>query len=146
MEFRAALDEIFGNDLSEGASAKADRQRGPGFPAENILDGNYDTYWTTDDDVTAASITISLDGEKTFNRIMLQEYIPLGQRIAEFNIEALAGDGAWEKISEGTTIGYKRILLTEEVTASKVRINILKSYACPVLNGFGLYLDGILDY
>ena len=146
MEFRAALDEIFGNDLSEGASAKADRQRGPGFPAENILDGNYDTYWTTDDDVTAASITISLDGEKTFNRIMLQEYIPLGQRIAEFNIEALAGDGAWEKIAEGTTIGYKRILLTEEVTASKVRINILKSYACPVLNGFGLYLDGILDY
>ena len=74
---------------------------------------------------------------------MLQEYIPLGQRIAGFNIEALCSDGSWEQIAEGTTIGYKRIMLTDKVTTSAIRINIEKSYACPTLNGFGLYLDEI---
>lgn len=143
MEFRAALDKIFGNDLSDGAKVKATATRGGRFSATNILDGDYDSYWATADDETSASLTISLDGEKTFNRIMLQEYIPLGQRIAGFNIEALSSDGLWEKIAEGTTIGYKRILLTDKITTSAVRINIEQSNACPLINGFGLYLDEI---
>ena len=143
MEFREALDQIFGNDLSSGAKAGASETRGCRFSASNILDDDYDSYWSTADDVTSASLTVKLEGPKTFNRIMLQEYIPLGQRIAGFNIEALRSDGSWEQIAEGTTIGYKRIIMTDKVTTSAIRINIEKSYACPTLNGFGLYLDEI---
>lgn len=143
MEFREALDQIFGNDLSSGAKAGASETRGCRFSASNILDDDYDSYWSTADNVTSASLTVKLEGPKTFNRIMLQEYIPLGQRIAGFNIEALRSDGSWEQIAEGTTIGYKRIIMTDKVTTSAIRINIEKSYACPTLNGFGLYLDEI---
>ena len=143
MEFRQALDRIFGNDLSEGASAESDSRRGRNFQAGNILDDDYDSYWSTADNVTSASLTVKLEGPKTFNRIMLQEYIPLGQRLAGFNIDALCSDGSWEQMAEGTTIGYKRIMLTDKVTTSAIRINIEKSYACPTLNGFGLYLDEI---
>ena len=143
IEFREALDQIFGNDLSSGAKAGASETRGCRFSASNILDDDYDSYWSTADNVTSASLTVKLEGPKTFNRIMLQEYIPLGQRIAGFNIEVLRSDGSWEQIAEGTTIGYKRIIMTDKVTTSAIRINIEKSYACPTLNGFGLYLDEI---
>ncbi|WP_406648475.1 hypothetical protein RAO00_09280, partial [Ornithobacterium rhinotracheale] len=47
---------------------------------------------------------------QTFNRFLAQENIRLGQRVEAFSIEAQI-DGKWQKIGEGTTIGYKRILL-----------------------------------
>lgn len=146
MEFRSALDHIFSADMSDGAMADASAVRGGSgrFSAANILDQDYDSYWCTDDDVTTASVTVSLDGEKTFNRIMLQEYIPLGQRIARFSVDIKDNEGNWTRAAEGTTIGYKRILLTDRITTDAVRINIEKSYACPLLNGFGLFLDDIM--
>ena len=146
MEFRAALDKILSVDMSEGASAEADEVRGGSmkFAASNMLDSGYDTYWATDDNIREASVIINLDGEKTFNRIMLQEYIPLGQRVAQFSVDIMDKDGDWVRAAEGTTIGYKRILLTDRLTTAAVRVNIEKSYACPLLNGFGLYLDEVM--
>ena len=151
MEFRSALDLIFGNDLAAGAEAEATAVRGGrfsrDFSAMNMLDGDYDSYWTTDDSVTSASVVFTLDGPQTFNRILLQEYIPLGQRVAGFTVEAAGKDGEWYQIAQGTTIGYKRILLTQgPVTTSAVRLNIEKSYACPVLNAFSLYLDPVASF
>lgn len=144
-EFRAALDEIFAVDFSEGATASASVNRGKKFAASNILDDDYDSYWAAPDNATTAEITINLDGEKSFNRVMVQEYIPLGQRVAEFKVDAKDGNGEWKEIAAGTTIGYKRILLTDNVTTDAVRIRIEKSYACPVINGFGLYQDDIME-
>lgn len=143
MEFRAALDDIFKNNLTEGAKAEATSVRGGNFKAQNILNEEYDSFWAAPDDVTEASITIDLKGAKTFNLIQIQEYIPLGQRIKSFTVETLNADGSWTEIASETTIGYKRIIPIEEVTTSKVRLNITGAYACPVLNGFALYLDTV---
>ena len=79
---------------------------------------------------------------QTFNRIMLQEYIPLGQRVERFHIDIFEETG-WRTIAEETTIGYKRIVLTETVTAYKVRLVIDQSRASIVLSRFGLFLDNI---
>ena len=143
MEFRAALDDIFKNNLTESAKAEATSVRGGNFKAQNILNEEYDSFWAAPDDVTEASITIDLKGTKTFNLIQIQEYIPLGQRIKSFTVETLNADGSWTEIASETTIGYKRIIPIEEVTTSKVRLNITGAYACPVLNGFALYLDTV---
>lgn len=145
MEFRAALDKIFESDLAEGSKAEANVTRGRNFKAQNILNDEYDSYWAAPDGITEASLTIDLGGEKTFNRVVLQEYVPLGQRIKSFNVEAQTADGGWTRIASETTIGYKRIVLTENTTASKVRVNITGAYACPVLNGFALYLDTVSE-
>ncbi len=145
MEFRAALDKIFESDLADGSKAEANVTRGRNFKAQNILNDEYDSYWAAPDGVTEASLTINLGGEKTFNRVVLQEYVPLGQRIKSFNVEAQTADGGWTRIASETTIGYKRIVLTENTTTSKVRVNITGSYACPVLNGFALYLDTVSE-
>ena len=145
LEFKSALDEIFKVNLADGAKASATDSWGRGFGAKNILDGNYDSYWADRKDAGISTITFNLKGEKTFNRVLLQEYIPLGQRVKTFTVEAAQADGSWKEIASETTIGYKRIIRTDNVTADKVRVTIKESLAPALINGFGLYLDSISD-
>ena len=56
-----------------------------------------------------ASIIVEFDVPSEVNRILLQEYIRLGQRVKEFTVDAEI-DGKWIEIDRQTTIGYKRIL------------------------------------
>ena len=142
-EFRQALDTIFDEDLARGAVIKASDTRGRRYSAGKLLDGDYDSYWAAGDDVRQASLTLEFDTPKTFNRVQLQEYIPLGQRVAEFNIEIMDDGGGWKRVAEATTIGYKRIVLTDMVTAKALRINITDALATPVLNGLSIYKDDI---
>lgn len=108
-----------------------------------LIGDNYDNYWATDDTVTTAWVEYKFDEPQTFNRVLLQEYIPLGQRVEKFHIEVEDENGNWRTIAEETTIGYKRIVLTETVTTKKVRVVIDQSRACIVLNRLGLFLDNI---
>jgi alpha-L-fucosidase len=138
---------VFSVNLAEGATASATSVRGSlpdKYGPANMLDGNYDTYFATDDAVKTVDIDFQLSGEKTFNRVMLQEYIPLGQRVERFDIQ-VRENGSWKSWGRGekTTIGHKRIILGNTVTADAVRISIQSSLACPVLNGFGLYNDTV---
>lgn len=142
-EFRQALDEIFSTDYADGAAIEASHVRGRGYEAANLLDDDYDSYWTAEDNVRQATLTLSFNEPRTFNRVQLQEYIPLGQRVCGFNIEALDADGNWKRIGESTTIGYKKIVLTDMVTTTGLRINITDALAVPVLNGLSLYKDEI---
>ena len=144
-EFTALRNAVFGTNLADGATASAATVRGnyaKGYGPQNLLDGNYDTYYATSDAVTKAEIELALDGSKTFNRVMLQEYIPLGQRVESFTI-LYKKDGQWAQWKSGTTIGHKRILSGPSVTTDAVRIRIDAALACPVLNGFGLYNDTV---
>ena len=145
MELRAALDEIFAVDLADGATVEADNVRTGArrFKAQNLLSEEYDKYWAVDDSVKTASFVVTLPQARTFNRVQLQEYIPLGQRVSAFSIEALAEDGSWQLIARETTIGYKRIVHVPATKTTAVRVNIEKSEACPVLNGFALFMDNI---
>ncbi len=138
--FRTILDREFGTNLAEHSrvSASSVRGRSSRFSAQNITDSNKDTYWTTDDDITTGILEIDLKATKTVKYIVLQEYIKLGQRIKAFHVEVFA-KGQWKKVSEATTIGYKRILQFEPVQASKIRINITASRACPVVSNVEVY-------
>ena len=141
-QFTSMREAIFGTNLADDATASANKVRGAGFEAANILDGNYDTYFATADADKTCEIEITLNGEKTFNRVMLQEYIPLGQRVKGFTVQ-YKKNGSWTNWKSGTTIGYKRILLGSSVTTDAVKIKITSSKACPVINGFGLYNDTV---
>lgn len=164
MEFRAALDSIFAHDLAKDVKTicvsnfrrihKPDQTgncyswRNTVFPEPycgfSLIDGDDNTYWCADDTITNAWVEIQFYEPKTFNRVMLQEYIPLGQRVERFHVEVEDDNGNWRTIASETTIGYKRIVLTETVTTKKVRIVIDKSRACIVLNRVGLFMDNVL--
>ena len=143
LEFRAALDDILSQDLAEGARVKADAVRGRAFRACRMLDNDDNTYWAAPDSVKTVSFVVTLPQERTFNRVMLQEYIPLGQRVEHFCIEVPDGDG-WKQVADETTIGYKRIVPVPETTASRIRVRIESALACPTVSRFALYMDNYL--
>lgn len=143
MEFKRAREASFAHNLVAEASIKASETRGKSkaFSPNNLLDKKYDSYWTTNDETKQAWIEIDLKQSQTFNRILLQEYIPLGQRIAKFNVEYWDETlQEWKELTQVTTIGYKRILRFPETTTSRLKITIQESLACPVLNNLEIYL------
>lgn len=109
-----------------------------GIHPKNMLDGDVETYWTTKGKDSTAEIVFELDSPKTFDVLGLQEAIKVGQRIEGFKLEYREGS-TWKKITEGTTVGYKRLLRFDPVTAQKVRLTIKKSRLNPTLKTFGLY-------
>jgi alpha-L-fucosidase len=139
-ELAAIIKETFAVNLAEKAKVSASNARGnsKNFGAEKAVDGNKDTYWATDDDVTKASMIIDFGKPTDFNRFLVQEYIRLGQRVKAFTVEAFT-DGNWKEVAKATTIGYKRILRFPGVKAKQVRFSITDSKSCPVISNLGIY-------
>jgi alpha-L-fucosidase len=88
--------------------------------------------------VTGASVTLAFAKPARFERVVLQEFIRLGQRVEAFTVEAEV-DGTWKTIGEGTTVGYKRIVRCEPTTAARVRVSIVRARACPTLATVAVY-------
>jgi len=128
----------FAEDLALNKAASATNVRGDAYAASNVNDGNKDTYWATGDGQITASITLDLKDPTEINRFLVQEYIPFGQRVKAFSLEAEV-DGNWKTIDNQTTIGYKRIMRFDKVVATKVRLNIIDAKACPVISNISLY-------
>ena len=141
-DWREALDAIFRVDLASEGRAIATPVRGQSdeFGAHNVLDGNLETYWATDDDSREGTLEIALKGARRFNVSRLQEPISLGQRVESYRLEALVGED-WQTLIEGSTIGYKKLDRFQTVESDRFRLVILKSRACPLVAEVGLYLD-----
>ena len=144
VEFRQALDQIFANDLCAGAKASTDSRWNRRHPADAILDTTAASYWMAHEGDTTATITLALPARRTFNRLMLQEPIAMGQRIAAFTVEVLDSNGRWHEVASETTVGYKRIVLLPQVETDRVKINITRSLAEPALCRVALYHDTLL--
>lgn len=136
-QFRDVLDKTFAMNFAKGKIASADNAKRD-YPASNAIDGNPDTYWTTKDEKTTGILEVNLETPIRFNVSMIQEYIPLSQRVEAYSIEAWDGQ-VWKVIFQGTTIGHKKLDRFQDITTSKVRLNIQKSLAPPLIRNFGLY-------
>jgi alpha-L-fucosidase len=138
LEFRKLREQEFAVELATGKKVKVSGTRGKGFPASNVNDGDPETYWSTKDDQTTADLTIDLGSETEVNRILIQEYIKLGQRVQKFKVDALV-NGEWKQVIDGTTIGHKIIRKFPVVKTSKIRLTISKSKAPPVISDIELF-------
>lgn len=131
MEWRRVLDADFAQELLSEASTEADNVRGDArrYAASRTTDNDPETYWATDDVVTSATLTFRFDTPQRINRLLLQEYIPLGQRVKNFSIEWLDGDKwvAVETDEKLTTIGYKRIIRFTGVETSALRVRFTEA-------------------
>lgn len=106
--------------------------------AKNVVDGKPDSFWQSKAGTTFGSLEIELKGAQSFDVIMLQENIQVGQRVEKFAVDVWQGSD-WKEIAKGTTIGYKRLLKVPMTTASKVRVRLLESRLNPTLTEVGLY-------
>ncbi len=139
-EFRAALDEIFKTDVCAGLAAVGSNVRGNDsrFAAANVTDGNLDTYWATDDNVTSGSVEIELGAARPVNVINVQEYLPLGERVRRYHVEART-EGQWQTVAQGTIVGQRNLVRIPAVTADALRLVIDEAAACPAICCFGAY-------
>ena len=140
MKLREKLDADFKTNLAVDLEVEADhtRENASRFKASNVIDGDPDTYWAAQEDRASGSIVLNFDEPTSFNRFLVQEFIPLGQRVKEFTLEAMI-DGQWEEIDAQTTIGYKRILRFDPVTATAIRLNIKAAKASPLISNIEVY-------
>jgi alpha-L-fucosidase len=138
LAFRELREKEFSHELGRGKSAQSSSYRGRPFVASNVNDGDPETYWTTPDDVKSASVTINLGARTEVNRILLQEYIKLGQRVSKYSVYAMV-DEKWVKVADGTTIGYKVIRKFPVVNTTDMRLTIEDAKACPVISNIELF-------
>jgi alpha-L-fucosidase len=138
--FRRILDDTFKTNMAKEGTVTASNYRGnhAKFSPVNLLDGNSDTYWATNDEIKRATIELTLDKTMLFDRIMLQEPIRFGQRISEFSVEAWLND-TWKEVCTGTTIGYKRLLRIPSMQTNRIRVVIKDAKGTLALSNIGLY-------
>ncbi|MBT7302952.1 MAG: alpha-L-fucosidase, partial [Victivallales bacterium] len=136
---RQILDQTFANDLTAAATATADQIRGEAYAPANVLTDDPDTYWATGDDLRSATLALDLGEPRTFDQVLIQEPVRLGQRVRAWAFDALV-DGQWQEVAAATTIGYKRLARFSPVSAQHVRLRILDAKACPLISRIGLFL------
>lgn len=147
VEFKTWVDQLHNNDLAkvEGVKVSATnfRSNAKQYSPQMVNDGDYETYFATDDDEKNAIIEVNLAEVQEIEGVIIQEYIPLGQRVDGYTIECRV-NGEWKEIISGKKIGYKRIIYEGRVSAKDiefpatdgVRLKINNALACPLISTF----------
>ena len=145
-EWHEVIVNDFKDNILKNAEVRVDNERGRKFKAENVIDDDWNTYWATDDDYNFGTISFSFDKPVKMNRVVLQEYIPLGQRVKDFYMEGEL-NGKWFKINPFdtlSTIGYKRIVRFNTVELDKLIIYFEESRGPLCINNIEAYCAPIL--
>jgi alpha-L-fucosidase len=137
--FRQALAKTYATNLLAAAQVSGTNAQ----QAKNLLDTKYATYWTTAGRDTTATLAFALPAPQTFDTVLLQENIAVGQRIESFVLEYQRG-AQWLPVAAGTTVGYKRILTFAPLRAQRVRLRITSSRLNPTLSAVGLYKQALV--
>ena len=144
LRFREIIERELGHNLLRHVPASVSSCRGEKFSSTMLTDGDWDSYWATPDGVTTGTVEFAFDKPTRINRLLLQEYIPLGQRVKSFNVQALVGR-KWQDVDcgeETTTVGYKRILRFKAVDASGLRIRFEDARGPLCINNVEAYYGG----
>ncbi|MBE6343179.1 MAG: glycoside hydrolase [Lentimicrobiaceae bacterium] len=145
-EWHEVIVNDFKDNILKNAEVRFDNERGRKFKAENVIDDDWNTYWATDDGYNFGTISFSFDKPVKMNRVVLQEYIPLGQRVKDFYMEGEL-NGKWFKINPFdtlSTIGYKRIVRFNTVELDKLIIYFEESRGPLCINNIEAYCAPIL--
>jgi alpha-L-fucosidase len=108
------------------------------FSKKHLVDEDLSTYWAATSEDLQPTLTVTLADPIKANTFMIQEYIPLGQRIKAFHFEIMTA-GKWQKIYEGSTIGNKRLIRFETQTVEAIRFTVTDTKAQVVINNLGLF-------
>lgn len=135
-----------GTFISLNAPASASSVYNPGtnrFGAENAVDGGMQTYWAAAD--TLATLELTLDENKAFNKLSIFEYPVITQsgdnfstyrknRIQAYSID-IRTDNEWKTIAmyEEPMYDCKVIRFPVAYKTSKLRFRVLKATAPPAI-------------
>lgn len=114
-EFGAWLKKTYGDSL---------------VPGQNISDGNPETWDTRG--------FLNLKPGTLIDRVVIQEYLPEGQRVRRYRVEVRQGN-EWKTVARGATIGNKKIDIFEPVHADAVSLVVEAQIAEPRIAEFRAY-------
>jgi alpha-L-fucosidase len=140
LNWRKQIDLLFAHDLAQSAKATASSTRGHDrrFAPGNVIDGNPESYWASDDNASNPELILDLPRPTSLSAVRVREYLPLGQRVERFALDFWRGSG-WEEITSGTSIGSQRILPVKPATTTRVRLRITQSPVCPAISELSLF-------
>lgn len=140
--FHSYIGRTFSKNLARGALVIERQRRQPmdKFSPVNLIDDSRNTYWMPVSKSETPEITIDFRRQVAFNVIRLREYLPLGQRVEAFAIDKWE-NGKWVEFAAATSIGNSRLLRTERMSTTKVRLRITRSAALPAIADFGVFVE-----
>lgn len=133
-EWKQALVQIFSKNRLQNANIISNNKT---ISTNKITDNQLNTSIQPLATETG-SFEIILPTVTTFNILLLQENIANGQKIEKLEVEAFVNK-KWKKITEATTVGYKRLLRFETTTTKRIRITVLASRGYVELSEIGLF-------
>ncbi|EFJ18952.1 hypothetical protein SELMODRAFT_112167 [Selaginella moellendorffii] len=143
--FSSAIDSIFSVNLAANPlSVTASSVRSSSFGPKQILDERMETFWAPMQGESTGWIELDLGKVSMFNALEIREPVNMGQRVMEYHVEAWDSELGWYLVSNGSTIGYRKVdrLEEDQVCAARlVRLLIDTSRGDPLICFFGLYFD-----
>jgi alpha-L-fucosidase len=140
-QLQQRLQSMYRQNLVLKAKLRASNVRGNRnrYGPHNLLDGNPNSYWATDDAVGTPELIVEFGARVRFNVIRLREAIQLGQRIGGFALDAWQQD-AWQQISQATSVGSCRLISLEDtIETTRLRLRITNSPVCIALAEFAVF-------
>ena len=141
IEWYQILQRDYSNNVLKGCKVTASDTRSWRFSPKYVLDDEYTHYWATNDSVRHAELIFDFPETTSFSRMMLQEYVPLGQNVEAFYLDRYI-NGKWLPIEVDepmTTIGYKRLLRFQTVKADRLRIRFRMAKGTLCISRVGVY-------
>lgn len=152
--FASTIAKTFANDLIQDAVLTTGnfRNQDKKFDVYNVADSDKNTYWAPDDSVKMPYVEITFPQATTFDTFLVEEYIPLGQRVKRFTLEAYI-NGNWIKLADQladkedglTTIGHRRIITFPEVKGERLRFIVNDSKDTPLISRIGVFDAPVIE-
>ena len=77
-----------------------------------------------------------------FDHLIIMEDITKGERVRVYHVDALI-DAKWVEITQGSSIGHKKIDFFKPVTTTTVRFRAVQSRGLPIIKVLAIYNVGI---
>jgi len=124
--------------VAAGKKAKASNvyRKMSTYGPDKALDDDPETRWATDAGTREAWLEVDLGKPTAIARASVHE--AYASRVQEFELQCRDGD-AWRTVARGTTLGERRDLKFEPVTARVVRLNLLRCTEGPSIWEFQLF-------
>ena len=87
-------------------------------------------------------IELRLDRPSRVDHLEIMEDLRGGERIRSFSCEGLVGGDRWETLSQGTSVGHKRIQQITPIEVAAVRLRIDRCVAVPQIRRLAVYRTG----
>lgn len=102
------------------------------------LDEDPATFWSAPAGSHTATLEVHAPRPVTFDHAMTMEWLPQGQLIQQYSIDAWV-DGRWKTLISSFAIGHKKIDSFPPVTAERIRLRILSSAGEARIRQFQVY-------